>query len=132
MVRGSSAPGGRADGGLKVEIKAFYPATRETESNLFELLGLEPVFKKAEHRRVIVAPNLEYAAMAFTPDPFGDWIRAHRAEMQRFIGRFVVIDPVRGILGAGDDPVELGERLDPDRHCMVTFVARDLYGTTAP
>lgn len=61
-------------------------------------------------------------------DPFGDWIRAHRAEMAQHLGRFVVIDPVRGILGAGDDPVELGERLDPERRCMVTFVARDLYG----
>lgn len=46
----------------------------------------------------------------FTPDPFGDWIRAHPAEMAQHLGRFVVIDPVRGILGAGDDPAELGER----------------------
>lgn len=68
----------------------------------------------------------------FTPDPFGDWIRAHPAEMTQHVGSFVVIDPERGILGAGDDPLELGERLGPERRCMVFFVARDLYGTLAP
>lgn len=61
-------------------------------------------------------------------DPYADWIRAHPTEVQEHVGRFVVIDPARGILGAGDDPVELGERLDPERRCMVTFVAPDLYG----
>ena len=67
-----------------------------------------------------------------SPDPFAAWIRDHKPEMAQHLGRFVVIDPERGILGAGDDPVELGERLDPDRHCMVTFVARDLYGSVGP
>ena len=92
----------------------------------------ERAFRKGERGRVIVEPSLEYAAMEFTLDPFADWIRAHRAEMQKYIGRFVVIDGRAGILGAGDDPVELGERLDPERRCMVTFVAPDLYGSAAP
>lgn len=86
----------------------------------------------APRAELIVPPEVEYAAMAYTPDPFGDWIRAHRDELARHVGQFVAIDPDRGILGVGDDPVELARRYHTaERPVMVTFAAEDLYGRPA-
>ena len=77
-------------------------------------------------------PLASYADLPLTEDPFLGWIAAHRAEMFEHEGRFVVIDPTVGILGVGDDPVELGRRLDPERLLMVTYVAPGFYAPFTP
>lgn len=65
----------------------------------------------------------------FAEDPFGEWIEAHRTELAQHTGSFVVVDLVRGILGAGHDPVELARLHDPDHTRLVHFVRP---GTYAP
>lgn len=49
------------------------------------------------------APKLDPSdeELPISPDPVGDWIRAHFDEVQRHKGRHVAIDPARGIIASG-------------------------------
>lgn len=47
------------------------------------------------------APSLLPEDLPLAPTPALDWIRAHGAELARYAGQRVAIDPARGVVAVG-------------------------------